>query len=86
MYRDFCIDLLMPIANSCALHAQAPNAVVIEAKFQWRVVRDDLLNMAEKMPAVDCGFKPSIETLFARVSSGSNRNLGPAPMRVQRPS
>ena len=37
----------------------------MEARFPWTVVRDNLLKMAEKMPAEDYGFKPvpEVETL-----------------------
>jgi hypothetical protein len=56
---------------------QTPNALVSEAKFPWTVVRDNLLKMAEKMPAEYYSFKPSpeIETFGQRVAHISGANL-----------
>src|ERR1700761_3529373 len=45
-----------------ALPAQSGNSLVSEAKFPWTVVRDNLLKMAEKMPAENYGFKPTPES------------------------
>jgi hypothetical protein len=43
---------LLPIFLVSLLAAQqTPNALVSEAKFPWTVVRDNLVKMAEKMPA-----------------------------------
>jgi len=60
-----------------ALGAQTPNGLVSEARFPWTVVRDNLLKMAEKMPAGDYGFKPSpeIETFGQRVAHIAGANL-----------
>jgi hypothetical protein len=56
---------------------QAPNALVLEAKFPWSVVRDNLIKMAEKMPAEYYSFKPSpeIETFGQRVAHIAGANL-----------
>ncbi len=63
---------------ACILPAQRPpNALVSEAKFPWTVVRDNLLKMAEKMPAEYYSFKPSpeIETFGQRVAHIAGANL-----------
>lgn len=59
------------------LLAQTPNALVLEAKFPWTVVRDNLLKMAEKMPAENYSFKPTpeIETFGQRVAHIAGANL-----------
>lgn len=59
------------------LIAQAPNALVSEAKFPWTVVRDNLLKMAEKMPAENYTFKPTpeIESFGQRVAHIAGANL-----------
>jgi len=56
---------------------QTANALVSEAKFPWTVVRDNLLKMAEKMPAEYYSFKPSpeIETFGQRVAHIAGANL-----------
>jgi hypothetical protein len=62
----------------CAgLLAQAPNALVSEAKFPWTVVRDNLLKMADKMPAGNYTFKPGpeIESFGQRVAHIAGANL-----------
>jgi hypothetical protein len=60
-----------------ALCAQTPNALVSEAKFPWTVVRDNLLKMAEKMPAENYGFKPTpeIESFAQRMGHIAGANL-----------
>lgn len=59
------------------LLAQAPNALVLEARFPWTVVRDNLLKMAEKMPAENYSFKPTpeIESFGQRVAHIAGANL-----------
>lgn len=65
------------LAGTCALSAQAPNALVSEAKFPWTVVRDNLLKMAEKMPAENYGFRPTpeIESFGQRMAHIAGANL-----------
>ncbi len=67
----------LAILTCSTLIAQAPNALVSEAKFPWTVVRDNLLKMAEKMPAEDYGFKPvpEIESFGQRVAHIAGANL-----------
>ena len=59
------------------LPAQDPKALVSEAKFPWTVVRDNLLKMAEKMPAENYGFKPTpeIESFGQRIAHIAAANL-----------
>ena len=72
---------LMTAAVLCAATglAQAPDVLVNESKFQWSVVRDNLLKMADKMPAEDYDFKPAMgmETFAQRVAhiAGANLNI-----------
>jgi hypothetical protein len=60
-----------------ALFAQGSNALVSEAKFPWTVVRDNLLKMAEKMPAENYSFKPvpEIESFGQRLAHIAGANL-----------
>lgn len=73
MSRFFFLALL----GCCALPAQGPNTLVSEAKFPWTVVRDNLLKMAEKMPAENYGFKPTpeIESFGQRLAHIAGANL-----------
>jgi hypothetical protein len=61
----------------CALSAQTPNELVSEAKFPWSVVRDNLLKMAEKMPAENYSFRPTpeIENFGQRLAHIAGANL-----------
>jgi hypothetical protein len=74
--RAFQGLLLLALASAAA-GQQAPNALVSEAKFPWSVVRDNLLKMAEKMPAEYYSFKPSpeIETFGQRVAHIAGANF-----------
>jgi len=73
MRRTFFLVLL----GCGALLAQGPNALVSEAKFPWTVVRDNLLKMAEKMPAENYSFKPTpeIESFGQRMAHIAGANL-----------
>ena len=73
MSRFFFLALL----GCRALLAQGPNALVSEAKFPWTVVRDNLLKMAEKMPAENYSFKPTpeIESFGQRLAHIAGANL-----------
>jgi len=73
MSRSFFLALL-----SCStLLAQGSNALVLEAKFPWTVVRDNLLKMAEKMPTENYSFKPApeIESFGQRLAHIAGANL-----------
>ena len=51
--------------------------LVSEAKFPWTVVRDNLLKMAEKMPAENYSFRPApeIESFGQRLAHIAGANL-----------
>jgi len=69
--------LLLALLGCGALAAQTSNTLVAEAKFPWTVVRDNLLKMAEKMPAGDYGFRPApeVETFAQRLAHIAGANL-----------
>src|SRR5580700_6739880 len=73
MTRSFLLAFL----GCSALLAQASNVLVSEAKFPWTVVRDNLLKMAEKMPAENYSFKPTpeIESFGQRLAHIAGANL-----------
>jgi hypothetical protein len=69
--------LVIVAMAACCLYGQGGNALVDEAKFPWTVVRDNLLKMAEKMPAENYSFKPvpEIESFGQRVAHIAGANL-----------
>lgn len=69
--------LLLAFLGCSALPAQGQATLVAEAKFPWTVVRDNLLKMAEKMPAENYGFKPvpEIESFGQRLAHIAGANL-----------
>jgi DinB superfamily len=70
-------SLFLALLGCCALFAQGSNALVSEVKFPWTVVRDNLLKMAEKMPAENYSFKPTpaIESFGQRLAHIAGANL-----------
>ena len=73
MIRIFVLALL-----ACgALPAQNLNTLVSETRFQWTTVRDNLLQMAEKMPAENYSFQPvpAIQTFAQRLAHIAGANL-----------
>lgn len=69
---------LAAILSFSAAHAQPPNTIVNEARFPWTVVRNNLLKMADKMPAEFYSYRPTpeIETFAQRVAHIAGANLG----------
>ena len=67
----------LPLLGCWALSAQSPNTLVSEAKFPWTVVRDNLLKMAEEMPAENYSFEPTpeIESFAQRLAHIAGANL-----------
>ena len=67
----------LALLGCSSLFAQAPNALVSEAKFPWTVVRDNLLKMAEKMPVENYSFQPTpeIESFGQRLAHIAGANL-----------
>src|ERR1700761_4327555 len=61
----------------CTLLAQPSTQLISEARFPWTVVRDNLLKMAEKMPAENYSFKPTpeIESFGQRMAHIAGANL-----------
>ena len=70
-------SVFLALLGCSALLAQTSNALVSEAKFPWTVVRDNLLKMAEKMPAEDYSFRPTpeIESFAQRLAHIAGANL-----------
>src|SRR5271154_5643067 len=75
--HSMCRSFFLVFLSCCALPAQSPNPLVSEAKFPWTVVRDNLLKMAEKMPAENYGFRPTpeIESFGQRMAHIAGANL-----------
>ena len=73
------VGIVVVVMAGCAfaVQGQVSNALVMEARFPWTVVRDNLLKMAEKMPAEDYSFKPvpEVETFAQRVAHIAGANL-----------
>ena len=75
--QTMILSFFLALLSCTALVAQSSNALVSEAKFPWTVVRDNLLKMAEKMPAEDYSFKPTpeIESFGQRLAHIAGANL-----------
>lgn len=70
-------SIFLALLTCSGLLAQVSNALVVEAKFPWTVVRDNLLKLAEKMPAENYDFKPApeIESFGQRLAHIASANL-----------
>lgn len=70
-------SIFLALLSCSGLLAQVSNALVVEAKFPWTVVRDNLLKLAEKMPAENYDFKPApeIESFGQRLAHIASANL-----------
>jgi uncharacterized damage-inducible protein DinB len=59
------------------VQAQTPGPLASEARFPWTVVRDNLLKLAQKMPAEEYTFRPTpqIESFGQRIAHIAGANL-----------
>ncbi len=75
--RHLLVLLIASALGTAAFAQQASNTLVMEAKFQWSVVRDNLLKMAEKMPDENYSFRPTaeIQTFSQRMAHIAGANL-----------
>ena len=66
------------VLSFAAAHAQSPNPLVNEARFPWTTVRNNLLKMADKMPAEVYSYRPApeIETFAQRIAHIAGADLG----------
>ena len=65
------------LAAAAVLRAQAPNPLSTEVKWSYGVIRNNLLKLAEKMPAEDYAFRPTpdVETFGRRVAHIAEANM-----------
>lgn len=65
------------LAAAAVLRAQAPNPLSTEVKWSYGVIRNNLLKLAEKMPAENYAFRPTpdVETFGRRVAHIAEANM-----------
>lgn len=78
MNRYFTAMLALSLAGACALQAQNANPLSTEAKQAYTAIKNNLMKMAEKMPAENYDFKatPDVRTfgqLVAHVADAQAR-------------
>ena len=62
---------------ACVLRAQDPNPLSSEVRWSYGVIKNNLLKLAEKMPAENYGFRPTpeVETFARRVAHIADANM-----------
>ena len=73
MIRHFCLML----ATAFTLSAQTPNPLSAEVKWTYGTIKNNLLKLAEKMPAENYAFRPTpdVETFARRVAHIADANM-----------
>jgi hypothetical protein len=74
-YSRFSIFVLLGAA--AVLRGQTPNPLSTEVKWSYGVIRNNLLKLAEKMPAENYTFRPTpdVETFGRRVAHIADANM-----------
>ncbi len=74
MVRWICIAML---SGACSLQAQEANPLSAEVKWMYGVIKNNLLKLAEKMPAENYSFRPTpdVETFARRVAHIADANM-----------
>src|SRR5436190_16584686 len=93
MNRCSCLLLGALLAGASALTAQTPNPLSAEVKWSYGSIKNNLLKLAEKMPAERYGFRPTpdVETFGRRVAHIADANmnvctgLNPLPNNERKP-
>jgi len=65
------------LAAAAVLRGQTPNPLSTEVKWSYGVIRNNLLKLAEKMPAENYAFRPTpdVETFGRRVAHIAEANM-----------
>jgi hypothetical protein len=76
MHR-FCCLILGAVLAGPALLAQTPNPLSAEVKWMYATIQNNLLKLAEKMPAERYSFRPvpEVETFARRVAHIADANM-----------
>src|SRR5512146_3119159 len=74
-YSRFVVGVILGGAG--ALQGQTPNPLSTEVKWSYGVIKNNLLKLAEKMPAENYGFRPTpdVETFGRRVAHIADANM-----------
>jgi len=72
-----CFVLGVVLGGACELPAQTPNPLSDEVKWSYGSIKNNLLKMAEKMPAERYDFRPTpeVETFGRRVAHIADANM-----------
>ena len=75
LIRTFMLGAVL--AGACALPAQTPNPLSSEVKWSYGSIKNNLLKLAEKMPAERYDFRPTpdVETFGRRVAHIADANM-----------
>jgi len=77
MKRYFRLLLSLAILGACPLPAQTPNPLSAEVKWSYNSIKNNLLKLADKMPADSYSFRPvpEVETFGRRVAHIADANM-----------
>ena len=77
MNRSYVVMLGGLLACTATLPAQTPNPLSAEVKWMYGTIRNNLLKLAEKMPAERYDFRPTpeVETFARRVAHIADANM-----------
>jgi hypothetical protein len=69
--------MLVVLGNACTLLAQSQNPLSAEVKWSYTSIKNNLLKLADKMPAEDYGFRatPDVETFARRIAHITDANM-----------
>lgn len=69
--------MLVVLGGTCALSAQASNQLSGEVKWSYTTIKNNLIKLADKMPAANYSFRPTpdVETFARRVAHIADANM-----------
>lgn len=75
--KTWCKLMLAVVGSACILPAQTPNPLSAEVRWSYTSIKNNLLKLADKMPAEDYGFRPTpdVETFARRIAHIADANM-----------
>jgi hypothetical protein len=69
--------MLVVLGGASALSAQSPNPLSAEVKWSYTTIKNNLLKLADKMPAENYSFRPTpdVETFARRIAHIADANM-----------
>ena len=77
MMKNWRKFVFVVLGGACGLSAQSPNPLSTEVKWSYTSIKNNLMKLADKMPAENYSFRPTpdVETFARRIAHIADANM-----------